>query len=47
MVGWNGSQSFSTIYALIQTYKKEKYRPPKEKMGKSDLRSPNGPKPSE
>jgi hypothetical protein len=42
----NGSQSFTMIYAIIQTYQKEKCRLPKEEMDKSDLRSHNGQKPN-
>jgi hypothetical protein len=34
----------STIHAVIQTYRKEKSRPPKEEMDKSSLRSRNGQK---
>jgi hypothetical protein len=37
-------KSFSTIHAVIQTYRKEKSRPPKEEMDKSNLRSSNGQK---
>jgi hypothetical protein len=36
--------TLSTIHAVIQTYRKEKSRPPKKEMDKSSLNSRNGQK---